>query len=61
MLARAAPDQPAVYLLTNGEKRWINSPAAMDAFNFDWSMVKVLPAVAIDSIPNGDEISATLA
>lgn len=29
-----SPDAPQVYLITNGVKRWITSPAAMDQFYF---------------------------
>jgi hypothetical protein len=42
-----------VYLVSNGFKRWITSPAAMDKYYFDWNKVQVLPPIVVDSIQTG--------
>ena len=42
-----------VYLVSNGMKRWITSPAAMDKYYFDWGKVLELPPVLVDIIPEG--------
>lgn len=51
ILAKA--DTAPVYLVSNGLKRWITSPAVMDKYNFSWDRVYVLPRSVIDSIPTG--------
>jgi hypothetical protein len=43
----------AVYIISNGRKRWITSPAAMDKYYFAWEAVYVVPQVLIDFIPTG--------
>jgi hypothetical protein len=43
--------QAPVYLVSNGVKRWITSPAAMDKYYFSWDRIQVLPPVVVDSIP----------
>ena len=45
--------QAPVYLVSNGIKRWITSPAAMDKYYFAWNRIQVLPPVVVDSIPTG--------
>jgi hypothetical protein len=42
-----------VYLVTNGVKDWITSPAAMDKYYFNWGRVLTVPDVLVDFIPNG--------
>jgi hypothetical protein len=51
-LARA-PGTAPVYLVSNGVKRWVVSPATMDKYWFDWSKVRDVPAPALNSIPTG--------
>jgi hypothetical protein len=48
---------PAVYLIDNGQKRHIISPAVMDKYNFAWNRIYVVPQVQIDAIPTGPSIS----
>ena len=43
----------AVYLVSNGQKRWITSPATMDKYYFNWNHIFVVPHVLVDFIPNG--------
>lgn len=52
-----SPNDPAVYLVSNGIKRWITSPAAMDKYYFDWNKIVSLSPVALNSIPTGGSIS----
>jgi hypothetical protein len=42
-----------VYLVSNGMKRWITSPATMDKYYFAWNKIHVLPPVVVDSIRTG--------
>lgn len=46
-----------VYLLTNGLKHLIASPAVMTYCSFDWTKVKQLPLVVRDAIPDGPVIN----
>jgi len=43
----------AVYIVSNGKKRWITSPAVMDKYYFNWNHIYVVPQVLVDSIPTG--------
>lgn len=56
VLARADNDPP-LYLVSNGVKRHITSPAAVDKYHFHGNDV-VLPSVVVDSILTGDPIDA---
>jgi hypothetical protein len=56
ILARAVNTAP-VYLIDQGVKRWIVSPAAMDKYDFDWGKIKVVDSVVIDALPRGPDIS----
>ena len=46
----------AVYLLDGGRKRWIQSPATMDRYDFDWRKVIRVPMSVINSLQNGSGI-----
>src|SRR2546423_798713 len=48
----AKSQQPAVYLIDNGMKRWVTSPGVMDKFYFSWDKIQVVPQVLLDFIPN---------
>lgn len=52
-----APNAPEVYLVSNGVKRWITSPAAMDKYHFAWNRIVSISPVALHSIPTGASIS----
>ncbi|MEU8581970.1 hypothetical protein [Streptomyces abikoensis] len=52
-----ASGRPEVYLFSNGIKRWITSPAAMDKYYFAWNRIQNLPIEAVNSIPDGPSIS----
>jgi hypothetical protein len=54
----ATGDGPGpVYLLEQGKKRWIASPAIMDKYYFAWDRIYVIPWVALSNIPDGDAIT----
>jgi hypothetical protein len=46
-----------IFLITNGQKRLVTSPQAMDKFHFAFNKVKEVPVVLLDSIPEGPDIS----
>ena len=52
-LIRAAPNQPAVYLVIDGTKRHIADPNTFNHFNFSWGKVHEQEACVVASIPNG--------
>lgn len=52
ILARGNTSQQ-LYLVSNGEKRWITSPAEMEKYHFSFNRVFVVPQVLIDSIRTG--------
>ena len=45
--------EAAIYLISNGTKQWITSPAAMDKYDLNWNTVVQVPHVLVDSIPTG--------
>ncbi|MFI5843201.1 hypothetical protein ACIA8K_26175 [Catenuloplanes sp. NPDC051500] len=48
-----ASGQDAIYLIGNGRKRWITSPAVMDKYRFDWNKVVTISKAALNAIPTG--------
>lgn len=54
VLMRASNAAP-VYIVSNGIKRWITSPAAMDKYYFNWARIYVLPSVVVDSVQRGPD------
>lgn len=54
VLVRASNAAP-VYLLSDGMKRWITSPAVMDKYYFNWARIYVLPPAVVDSAPRGPD------
>jgi len=57
ILVRADGTAP-VYLVDQGTKRWITSPAIMDKYNFAWGRVYVLPPASVYPIPVGPNIDS---
>ncbi|SRR6266568_2412411 len=55
-LARVSGTAP-VYLIDNGQKRWVSSSAVMDKFYFNWDKVKPIDAVTLSNIPPGPDIT----
>ena len=54
-LARAVDEKP-VYLVTNGMKYWITSPAIFDKYGFDWNLIRVVRSSELNAIPSGQDI-----
>jgi len=52
VLAKSS-NNTAVYLISNGVKRWIINPPIFDKFDFAWDQILVLPPVVVDAIPTG--------
>jgi hypothetical protein len=42
-----------VYLVTNGQKRQVGSPAVMDKFYFNWNAIRQVPQSTLDALPTG--------
>ena len=43
----------AVFLVSDGVKRWVTSPNAMEKYHFNWQHVYVIPQILVDSIHPG--------
>ncbi|MDQ1833128.1 hypothetical protein [Massilia scottii] len=56
VLAQAQGDA-AVYLIDQGVKRHIASPATMDRYYFDWNKIQHVAPILIRSIQNGHTIA----
>jgi hypothetical protein len=54
-LARLAGD-PKIYLVIEGQKRWITSEAAFNSLGFDWSKIKTVSYAQLDALRDGPEI-----
>jgi hypothetical protein len=53
-------DSPKVFLYDAGRKRWIQSPATMDRYQFNWDRIQVFHIPLKDiAWPDGPVISAT--
>jgi hypothetical protein len=50
---------PKVYLIQNGQKRWVATEAAFLAQGFRWSDVNTVEQHQLDEQPEGEAISAT--
>jgi hypothetical protein len=44
---------PAVYIIENGQKRNILSPAVMQKYNYSWDAIKIVTDAQINAIPTG--------
>jgi hypothetical protein len=49
---------PAVYLISDKKKRWVNSPAAMAKYAFTTAGVITVPHILLDSIVSGPDIGS---
>jgi hypothetical protein len=47
---------PQVYLITNGVKMWIPSPAIFTRYQFNAAKILVVPQIVINSIPTGPDV-----
>ena len=55
----ATPDSGGgpIYLVSNGQKRHVSSPATMDKFWFNWNAVQTVPQTTLDGLPNGPDLT----
>ena len=51
------PDDPKVYLIENGQRRWITSEAVFNNLGYDWNDIIVVTQAILDLIPEGDPIT----
>jgi hypothetical protein len=52
-LAIAQETRDKVYLIDNGQKGWVTSPAVMDNFYFSYAQIRQVPQSTLDSLPTG--------
>lgn len=54
---RREDSKPHVYLIENGTKRWVTSPAALFALGRTWDDVRVVPDGALSDLPAGPDVT----
>ncbi|MFF1680927.1 hypothetical protein ACFVYG_33420 [Streptomyces sp. NPDC058256] len=54
---RKEDSKPKVYLVENGRKRWVTSPAVLFALGRTWGDVRSVPDGALASIPDGPNVN----
>ena len=52
-LAIAQETRDKVYLVDNGQKRWVTSPEVMDKFDFKYGTIRQAPQSTLDALPDG--------
>lgn len=57
---RKEDTHPEVYLIPNGQKRWVTSPEALFALGYTWEDVYLVPDGALSDLPDGPAIPHTL-
>ena len=58
---RKEDSKPQVYLLQNGTKRWVTSPAVLFALGRTWADVRSVPDGALAGIPDGADVVEVVA
>jgi gametolysin peptidase M11 len=53
---RKEDSKPKVYLIQNGTKRWVTSPAVLTALGKTWADVRAVPDGGLTSIPDGPDV-----
>ncbi len=53
---RKEDNNPKVYLIQNGQKRWVTSPQVLTALGKTWADVRPVPDHGLDSISNGPDV-----
>lgn len=48
---------PKVYVVDNGQLRWVTSPAVMDRRCFPWRHVRIVPNGALAALPHGPDLN----
>lgn len=55
-LAKGTPDGK-VFLIVDGQKRWIISPTVFDRFSFKWEAIRDVPASELEALPDGPTVT----
>jgi hypothetical protein len=55
----ATSDAVTIYLVTNGEKRWITSPAVFGQFAFNAKYIRAVDQQTIEALPDGPDLVDT--
>jgi hypothetical protein len=53
---RKEDSKPKVYLIQNGTKRWVTSPAVLSALGKSWTDVKPVPDGGLSTVPDGPDV-----
>ena len=53
---RKEDSKPKVYLIENGKKRWVTSPAVLFALGRSWADVRSVPDGTLTSVPDGPDV-----
>ena len=53
---RKEDSKPKVYLIENGTKRWVTSPAVLAWLGQSWADVRLVPDGALRSLPDGPDV-----
>jgi hypothetical protein len=54
---RKEDSKPKVYLIENGTKRWVTSPAVLFALGKTWADVRSVPDGALTNVPDGPDVA----
>jgi len=54
---RKEDSKPKVYLIDNGKKRWVTSPAVLLALGKSWADVRAVPDGGLSTIPDGPDLN----
>ena len=55
-LVKAGDNDPKIYLIEKGKKRWVTSPDALQKHGFQWDDVKRVSAADLTAVPEGAPI-----
>jgi hypothetical protein len=53
---RKEDSKPKLYLIENGAKRWVTSPAVLQALGRTWADVRSVPDGGLTSVPDGPDV-----
>jgi hypothetical protein len=53
---RREDSKPKVYLIENGTKRWVTSPAVLTWLGRSWADVRLVPDGALTNVPDGPDV-----
>jgi hypothetical protein len=56
-LAIAQETKDKVYLVDNGQKRWVTSPTVMDKFDFSYGTIRQVPQSTLAALTDGSPLN----